>query len=87
MDTQDTILDDITRKHLIWYGHVDRMDPMRLAKIMINWKLEGRKNRGRPRRTWKDGVFTAMSGRGPRMGEWNSRRQWGMEVGSRRQTF
>jgi hypothetical protein len=22
MDAQDTILDDITRKHPIWYGHV-----------------------------------------------------------------
>jgi hypothetical protein len=73
MDAQDTILDDIAQKHLILYGHVDRMDPMRLPKI-INWKPEGRKNRGRTRRTWKDGVFTAMSERGLRMGEWNNRR-------------
>ena len=33
----------ITRKQLIWYGHVERMDPTRLPKIMINWKPEGRK--------------------------------------------
>jgi hypothetical protein len=37
MDVQDVILDDITRKQLIWYGHVERMDPMRLPKIMIHW--------------------------------------------------
>jgi hypothetical protein len=43
MDTQDMILDDITRKQLIWYGHVERMDPTRLPKIMIHWKPEGRK--------------------------------------------
>jgi hypothetical protein len=48
MDAPDTILDEITRKQLIWYGHVERMDPTRLAKIMINWKPEGRKKRGRP---------------------------------------
>jgi hypothetical protein len=30
-------------KHLIWYGHVERMDPMRLPKSMINWKPERRK--------------------------------------------
>ena len=42
MDTQDMILDDITRKQLIWYGHVERMDPTRLSKIMIHWKPEGR---------------------------------------------
>jgi len=51
MDAQDMILDDITRKQLIWYVHVERMDPTRLPKIMIHWKPEGRKQRGRPRRT------------------------------------
>jgi hypothetical protein len=30
---------------------------------MINWKPEGRKIRGRPRRTWRDGIYTAMSER------------------------
>jgi hypothetical protein len=29
MDAQDMILDEITRKQLIWYGHVERMDPTR----------------------------------------------------------
>jgi len=53
---------------------------------MTNWKPEGRK-RDRPRRTWKDGIYTAMSERDVRMGEWNKRRQWNMEVGRRRQTF
>ena len=51
VDAQDMILDDITRKQLIWYGHVERMDPTRLPRIMIHWKPEGRKQRGRPRRT------------------------------------
>jgi hypothetical protein len=46
----------ITPKQLIWYGHVERMDPTRLPKIMINWKPEGRRNRGRPRRNWKCGI-------------------------------
>jgi hypothetical protein len=61
MDVQDTILDDITRKQLIWYGHVERMDPMLLPKIRINWKPEGRKKRGRPLRTWKDVKYTGVS--------------------------
>jgi hypothetical protein len=43
MDTPDTILDEITRKQLIWYEHVERMDPMRLPKTMISWKPVGRK--------------------------------------------
>ena len=41
MDAQDMILDDIARKQLIWYGHVERMDPTQLPKIMIHWKPEG----------------------------------------------
>ena len=57
MGEPDTILDEITRKQLICYGHVERMDPKRLLKIMINWKPEGRKKRGRPRRKWKDGIY------------------------------
>jgi hypothetical protein len=36
---------------------------MRLPKIMIHWNPEGREKRGRPRRTWKDGINTAMNGR------------------------
>jgi hypothetical protein len=35
-------LDDTTRKELIWNGHVERIDPMRLPTIMVNWKPEGR---------------------------------------------
>jgi len=69
MDAQNMILDDITRKQLIWYGHVERMDPTRLPKITIHWKHEGRKKRDLPWRIWKDGIYTAMNGRDLRMGE------------------
>jgi hypothetical protein len=82
MDVQDMILDDI----IIWYGHVERMDPTRLPKIMIHWKSGGREKRGRPWRTWKDGIYTAMNEIDLRMGELNNRRQWNVKVG-RRQTF
>ena len=87
MNARDTILNEITRKQLIWCDHVERMDPTRLPKIVINWEPEGRKKRGRPGRTWKDGIGTAMGERELRMGEWNSRRQWNLGVGRRRQTL
>jgi hypothetical protein len=63
------------------------MDPTRLPKIMIHWKPERRKQRGRPQRTWKDGIYTAIDERDLRMGEWNNRRQWNMKVGRHRLTF
>jgi hypothetical protein len=75
MDAQDMILDEITRKQLIWYGHVERTDPTRLPKIMIHWKHEGKHKRGSPRRNWKDGIHTAMNERDLKMGELNNRRQ------------
>ena len=74
MNTQDTILNEITRKQLIWYGHVERMDQTRLPKFMIEWKPEGVKKPDRPRRTWKNGIYTAMNERDIRVGELNSRR-------------
>jgi hypothetical protein len=54
MDAQD-ILDEITRKQLIWYGYVERMDPTRLPKIMIHWEPEGRKNEAVPEEPGKRG--------------------------------
>jgi len=69
MGSQDMILYGINRKQLICYGHVERMDPTRLPKIMIHWKPEGRNKRGRPWGTRKDGIYTAMNGRDLRMGE------------------
>jgi len=47
MNEKDTILDEITGKQLIWCGHVERLDRTRLPKIMVNWKHEGRKKRGK----------------------------------------
>jgi hypothetical protein len=86
MDAQHMILNEITRKKLIWYGHVERMDPTGLPKITIQWKPEGGIKRGRPRRTWKYGIYTVMSERDLRLDGWNNRRQWSVAVGRRRQT-
>jgi hypothetical protein len=35
MGAQDMILDDVTRKQLIWYGHVEKIDPTRLPRIIL----------------------------------------------------
>jgi hypothetical protein len=37
------MLVDVTREQLIWYGHVERMDPTLLPRIIIHWKPEGSK--------------------------------------------
>jgi hypothetical protein len=40
MNAPDTILDDKTRRQLIWYGYVEGNILIQLPKIMINWKPE-----------------------------------------------
>jgi hypothetical protein len=60
---------------------------LHISRIRVNWKPEGREKRGRLRRTWKDGMYTAMSERDLKMGEWNNRRQWNVAVGRRHQLF
>jgi hypothetical protein len=48
------------------------MDPTRLPKILVYWNPKGRKKRGRPHRTWKVGINTAINEKDVRMAEWNS---------------
>jgi len=84
MNSQDTILDEITRKQLIWCGHVDRMDRTRLPKIMDNWKPEVRKKRGRLRRTWKDGIWDIYSDGWERSENGRVEQTKAMEYGSRK---
>jgi hypothetical protein len=50
------IIDIIERKRLQWYGHVKRMQDYRLPKLIMEWKPGERRKRGRPRKTWMEGV-------------------------------
>jgi hypothetical protein len=53
------IIDIIERKRLQWYGHVKRMKEEGLPKLIIEWKPGERRKRGRPRKTWMEGVRAA----------------------------
>jgi hypothetical protein len=57
MDAPDTILNEITRKQLIWYGHVERMDPTRLPKIMVTGNVKEGKNEAVPEEPGKMGYI------------------------------
>ena len=48
---------DITEQtRLQWYGHVKRMPEERTAKLIMDWLPRERRKRGRPRKTWMEGV-------------------------------
>jgi hypothetical protein len=51
MDAPNAILDEITQKQLIWYGHVKRMDPT----LLLTWKPERRKKEAVPEELGKMG--------------------------------
>ena len=69
---------------LRWFSHVERMDNERLLKKVMNWKVDGRSARGRPRFGWMDGVKRALNDRRMDMREASerarNRNEWRMIV-------
>jgi hypothetical protein len=57
------IIEIIETKRLQWYGHVKRMPEERIRKLITEWMQLERRKRGRPRKTWIEGVQAAMTAR------------------------
>jgi len=49
---------------LRWFGHVERMDGDRLVRKVYESEMSGPRCRGRPRKSWMDGVKNVLSKRG-----------------------
>ena len=79
------IVDIIERKRLQWYGHVKRMQEERLPKLIMEWIPGERRKKGRPRKTWMEGVRAAMKTRHLEADQWLNTREWCFGSGSRRQ--
>ena len=73
-ETQD-IIDIIEKKRLQWYGHVKRMPKQRLPKLIE------RKKKGRPKKTWMEGVQEATTVRGLEADQWMGREEWRLVSG------
>jgi hypothetical protein len=46
----------VERSQLKWYGHVNRMDDKRIVKRVYEARKTGNRPRGRPRKTWYEGL-------------------------------
>jgi hypothetical protein len=79
------IVDIIERKRLQWYGHVKRMKEERLPKLIMEWIPGERRKRGRPRKTWMEGVRAAMKTRHLEEDQCLNRKEWCLGSGRRRQ--
>ena len=64
LEIKKPLLDIISQARLRWYGHVQRMDEERTAKIWLNRRVEGNRMRGRPRKRWEDQVRKEVEERG-----------------------
>jgi hypothetical protein len=79
------IIDIIEKKRLQWHGHVKRMQEKRLPKLIMEWIPGKRRKRGRPRKTWMEGVRAAMETRHLEADQWLNRKEWYLGSGRRRQ--
>ena len=51
----------------------------------MDWIQRGRRKRGRPRKTWMEGVQAAMKTRNLESAQWRNREEWRLVSGRRRQ--
>ena len=79
------IMDIIEKKILQWYGHVKGMSEERIAKLIMEWTPTERRKRGRPRKTWIEGVQAATATRNLEPDKWRKREEWSLVCGARRQ--
>jgi len=80
MNVVRSLLDDIETRQLQWYGHVQRMEEGRLPKEVMIWCPPGRKNRGRPKLTWEEGIRGLMGEKGLTEEDWNHRSNWRKKI-------
>ena len=57
----------------------------RLPKLIMEWIPAERRKRGRPRKTWVEGVQAAMTSRDLEPEQWRNREEWRLGSGRRRQ--
>ena len=52
-----SINEKVSESRLKWYEHVSRMSENRIPKLVLDYRPEGRRDRGRPRKRWTDMRF------------------------------
>jgi hypothetical protein len=61
------------------------MPEERMPKLIMEWLPEERQKRGRPRKTWMEGVQAAMTAGNLEQGQRKNRKEWRLVSGRRRQ--
>ena len=61
------------------------MPEERIPELIMEWIPQERRKRGRPRKTWREGVQAAMTRRNLETDRWGNREEWRLVCGRRRQ--
>jgi len=69
------IIDIIEQKRLQFYGQVKRMPEERIPKLIVDWLPREIRKRGRPRKTWMEGIQAAMATRNLEPDQWRNREE------------
>jgi len=78
-----TTVERIETRQLIWYGHVMRMEECRWPKRAFNYVPPNRRKRGRPTKTWIEGIRNTLKDRAIGEEEWKERDRWRSKCGMR----
>ena len=76
---EETIIKETEQNQLTWYSHVQR--------IALKWMPKQKTARGRPKKSWMEGIRKAMNERNLSEGQWEDRKQRSLGVGQRRKAF
>ena len=66
----------IKKSRLRWFGHVERKDDNDWVKRCTMWEVEGIRQKGRPKKTWRDCVKNDMESLGLSQKDEQSRNKW-----------
>jgi hypothetical protein len=69
LGVDETIIEKIRKRRLRWFGHVRRMDEQRLPNAALHGHVEGKRSRGRQRKTWMDNIKEDLKEKGTSLAE------------------
>ncbi|XP_044757686.1 uncharacterized protein LOC123315839 [Coccinella septempunctata] len=81
LQAKETVMDRIEIRSLRWFGHLKRMPEYRWPRRL--WVPPGRRKRGRPRRSWNEGVYQSMEQRQLNVELTQDREAWRRGLGRR----
>ena len=64
MEQKETTVDRIRKRMLTWFWLVTRMENRRLPIMALHNQVDGRRDRGRPTKTWMDNIMEDIKAQG-----------------------